>query len=424
MSSFMKRSQTGRSRAGAGIATTAAAVMLLGACGGGGDADSGGADSAEIDVWLYPVFTDEAEHRAFWDDKIATFEEENDGITVNYEIFPWANRDEAIQTALAGGVAPDLIYLVPDQLSTYADSTEPMDQYLPEEQLNDIQDNVREAITTDDGMLGAPLLVSSDPLVCNGSLFEEVGAELPSTWDDMRAAAPAFADAGKYLLSYFASPEVSLNASFYPLLWQAGGDVFSDDGSDVIFNDEKGLEALTFLQELHEMGVLEPDTLTSFPALEQTALATGDSACQYGSYQPGHLTELWDEEDIIVLPQLENAARVGYGTIGALAMFENSEEKEAAGAFAAYATSKDVVEEYVKATDYFSPLQSSGSLYEEGTLAAQNELTAQYTTIGQLHPSAREVMGVLAAEIQAVLLDSKDPQQALDDAAAAARSII
>lgn len=423
----MKTYRTGRTRAVAGVGAVAAAALLLSACGNEGDgASSGGdaAETAEIEMWLYPVFGDETEHRSFWDEKISAFEAENEGVTVNYEIFPWANRDEAIQTALAGGVAPDLIYLIPDQLSTYADSLEPMDAYIPEEQLADIKVNVREAITTDDGLLGAPVLVSSDPLVCNASVFEEVGVEPPSTWDDVRAAAPAFADAGKYLFSYFASPEVSLNSSFYPLLWQAGGQVFSEDGSEVTFNDDAGVEALTFLKELNDLGVLEPDTLTSFPALEQTALATGESACQYGSYQPASFTELWGEENILVLPQLENVERVGYGTIGALAMFDSSEHKEAAGAFAAYASGKDVVEDYVTATNYFSPLESSGMLYEEGTLTAQNEATAQYTTIGQLHPNAREVMGVLAAEIQSVLLDGKDPQQALDDAAAAAGSII
>lgn len=413
-----------RARMIAPTAFLAVAALGLAACSSGEDGSGGGSTSSEVEIWLYPTFADEAEHRAFWDAKIEEFEAQNEGITVSYEIFPWANRDEAIQTALAGGVGPDLIYLVPDQLSTYEDSIEPLDAYLPEAHVDALQDNVAGAITTDKGLLGAPVLTSSDPLVCNAAVFEEVGADLPSTWEDLREAAPKFAAAGKHLLAYWGSPEVSLNASFYPFLWQAGGQVFTEDGSDVAFNDEAGLEALEFILELHELGALDPDTLTTFPALEQTGLATGDTACQYGSYQPGLFVDLWEEEDIAVLPALENVERVGYGTIGSLAMFDSSDSKEAAGKFVAFASSQEVVEEYVVATNYFSPFEGSAGLYEEGTLQAQNEATTEFTTVGQLHPSAREVMGVLSAEIQAALLDGKDPQQALDDAAAAARSIL
>lgn len=411
------------------VAAVAAGVLALSACSGSStdnaDASSGeGGGSAELEVWLYPTFPEDSEHEAFWDEKIEEFETANEGITVNYEVFPWSNRDEAIQTALAGGVAPDLIYLVPDQLSTYADSLEPLGDYLPEDQISALSSSVVDSLTLDGGMVGAPLLTSSDPLVCNSAVFEDVGVEPPSTWEDVRAAAPAFAEADKNFLAYWGSPDVSLNASFYPFLWQAGGSVFSDDGSEVTFNDAAGVDALEFLVDLNEAGVLEQDALTSFPALEQTGLATGDTACQYGSYQAHMFTDLWEEEDIMVLPPLEGVERVGYGTIGSLSMFSDSENKEAAGEFLSFATSQENVDEYVTASNYFSPYESSTGLYEEGSLEAATEKTTEYTTVGQLNPASRQVMGLISAEVQAALLDGKDPQQALDDAAAAAQPLL
>ena len=47
--------------------------------------------------------------------------------------------------------------------------------------------------------------------------------------------------------NYFASTDQTLNISFYPLLWQAGGDVFSKDGKSAAFNQQPGVDALTFL---------------------------------------------------------------------------------------------------------------------------------------------------------------------------------
>lgn len=41
-----------------------------------------------------------------------------------------------------------------------------------------------------------------------------------------------------------------------------------------------------------------------------------------------------------------------------------------------------------------------------------------------LHDKARDVMGVLAPEIQAALIGQKSPQQALTDAATAANALI
>ena len=52
------------------------------------------------------------------------------------------------------------------------------------------------------------------------------------------------------------------------------------------------------------------------------------------------------------------------------------------------------------------------------------EQTIPTSKVGELQPSARAVMGVLAPEIQAALLGSKTPEQALKDAAAAAQPLI
>lgn len=399
----------------AGIATVG---LIAGCSAGGGDAAAG---EQNVTVWLYPVIADEAAHKAFWDETIADFEAANEGINVDYEIFPWANRDESLQTAIAANKGPDLVYLIPDQLVAYEKSIEPMDDYLSDEHKAQLLPNVTSSVTLAGGMMGAPLLTSAQPLVCNAAAFKAAGVtEYPETWDDARDIAPKFTAAGMHLFNYTASPEATLNMTFYPLLWQAGGAVY-DDGK-VAFDSKEGVEALTFLTEMAESGALDPDTLTSLPPIEQTGIAQGTTACSWVN-SVTELAPIWGEENVVVLPPLTDEETVAYGTLGSLSMLKGSKAKEAAGAFAEFATSADVVRPYLIESGYFSALDTE-PINDPESIQGQVEQLVPTTTVGELAPSSRALMGVLSPEIQAALLGQKTPEQALSDAAKAAAPLI
>lgn len=413
-------------------AIAAASLAALTACSseddGDGTSNGGGPDdslSGEVTMWMYPVIADEAQHRQYWDDLIAAFNEEHPDVDVNVEIYPWANRDEAITTAIASNTAPDAIYLIPDQLPGYRGAIEPIEPYLDDSYVADILPNVAASISGEDGLLGVPLLTSSNTLICDQQAFDAIGvSEYPSTWDDLLALAPQFAEEDIYVTNYWGSAEVTLNMTFYPLLWQAGGDVFAEDGSDVAFNSPEGVEALEFLVELAQNGWIERDLIATSPSIEQTAIAQNRVACTWQS-APMDVTDFWGgEENVIVLDPLTDAETVSYGTVGTLSMFSSSDAPEATAAWLEFAASPDAVVDYVTQSNYFSPLESTGALYADDPIYGPIEETVQYVTVGPLHESSREVMGALAPEIQSALLGDKSAQQALDDAAAAARSLL
>lgn len=397
-----------------------AAIGLVAGCSNGG----GGAASGEqhVTVWLYPVIADEAAHKEFWDQTIADFEAENENITVDYEIFPWANRDESLQTAIAANKGPDLVYLIPDQLTAYEKSIEPMDEYLSDEHKSAILENVTESVTLDGKMMGAPLLTSAMTLICNQAAFDAAGVtKFPETWDDMREIAPQFVDAGLYVANYPASAENTLNMTFYPLLWQAGGEVYTDEGT-VGFDSDEGLNALTFLTDLAEMGALDPDALTSSVPLEQTAVAQGKVGCTWNN-SVTEVEPFWGEENVRVLAPLSDEETVAYGTVGSLSMLKSAKDKEAAGKFAEYATSADVIKPYLEASGFFSALDTE-PIYPADSLLGQVEQYVPDTTVGELAPSSRALMGVLSPEIQAALLGQKSAEDALKDAATAAEPLL
>lgn len=410
------------------IAATAglAAVGLLAGCGAnagsGGDATAGGDQT--VTVWLYPVIADEAKHKAFWDETVAAFEKDHSNITVKYEIFPWANRDEGLQTAIAAGKGPDLVYLIPDQLAAYQKSIEPIGPYLSDEQKSDIFPNVTESVTIDGNMMGAPILTSVNPLICNAAAFKEAGVtDYPSTWDDVLAMAPKFTEKGMYAINYPAAPENTLNMSFYPLLWQAGGSVFNKDGSAVEFNGKPGQEALDFISTLAQEKAIEPDALSTNLPLEQTALAKGKVGCSWTNV-PSEVESFWGAENIVVLPPLKREEAVAYGTVGSLALLKGSKAKEAAGEFADFATSGDVVKPYLTEAGFFSAVKSTGALYADDPVMSKMEENVPTATVGELFTSSRAVMGVLAPEIQGALLGQKSAKDALDAAAQAAGPLL
>lgn len=410
------------------VAAGAACTVMLAGCsssdGGGGGGSADGELSGEVTMWTYPVIADEAAHQAFWDEQVAAFTEEHPDVTVKVEIYPWAGRDESLTTAIASQTAPDAVYLIPDQLATYQSSIEPIDDYLSDEHKDDLLPNVKDSITVDGQMLGSPILTSANPLVCDAAAFDAIGVtEYPTTWDDLMDVAPALKEQGIYATNYWGSPEVTLNMTFYPLLWQAGGDVFNEDGTEVAFDSDAGVEALEYLVELNEGGYLEPDLITTTPSIEQTALAQNKVACTWQS-GPADVEPYWGTENIVIQPPLTQSETIGYGTVGSLSMLTGSDAKDATGAWIDFVTSADPVTEFVTTAKMFSPLTSTGELYADDPVYGAIEKTIPDTTVGPVNEHAREVMGVLAPEIQAALLGQKSAEQALKDAASSADAML
>lgn len=400
------------------------ALMALTACGGatgsedGGESSEGGG-SSEVTMWIHPIILDDTEHKAFWDEAVATFETANPGINVNVEIKPWAKRREALTAAIAAGEAPDVTYLIPDDLAAYhgQGALVPIDGYLSDETKDRFLPAAVDAVTIDDEMVGAPVLTNVLTTLCNKKVFEQAQiSEYPQSWDDMLALGAKLKPAGLYATQYGAAPDYSLNGSFYPLLWQAGGEVFDDDGG-VAFNGPEGLAAIEFAKQLVDEGYVPQDVLTARPALEQTQAAQGKVACTIANV-PQEMEPFWGKDNIVVQPPMQGVEQLGYGTVGSLAILNGSEDVEAVADWINFILEPETLNAYNVASDYFSPY-GDVTLYEDDPVLGVVEELRELTSAGPVNENGPMVMGVLAPEIQSVLLGDKDPQQALDDAAAA-----
>jgi len=75
----------------------------------------------------------------------------------------------------------------------------------------------------------------------------------PQTKDDYMAALDQMKSEG--IQGGWVSPfQFTGGFMFLSLLWQHGGDVFNEDGTEAIFNSQEGVEALTWMTDLVEQG--------------------------------------------------------------------------------------------------------------------------------------------------------------------------
>jgi multiple sugar transport system substrate-binding protein len=237
------------------------------------------------------------------------------------------------------------------------------------------------------------------------------------------ALAPKFKAKGYDITAYAGDAKQTLNQTFYPLLWQAGGDVFSPDGKSVAFNSDAGKKALNFLKQLVDAGYVDKSLITAGPPIEQTRAAQNKVACVW-HVPVAEIEKFWGKENIQVVPHFTETKQIGYGTVGSLSMLRNAKDKDAAGKWIAFATNAENTKKYDMGAGLFSPRKSTGPLWASDPVLAEQEKHVATSTVGPLHEKARDVQGVLSPEIQAALLGKKSVEQALDDAAKAATPLL
>ncbi|MBD0735715.1 extracellular solute-binding protein [Streptomyces sp. CBMA29] len=406
------------------VALAVTAVLAATAVTGcGSDSGSGSSSKKTINTWVYPVINDPKANDAYWDGMVKGFEKENPGVTVKVSTYPWANRDTALATALAAGKGPDVAYLIPDQLAGYQRNLIPADKWVPAADKAAYRPAALKAVTVDGQQLAAPVLMSSYPLLCDKKVFDAIGeTSYPTTWDQLAALAPTLKAKGFYATSYSGDTTATLNMTFYPLLWQAGGDVFSSDGTKATFNSAAGVKALTWLKTFVDNGWTPKDLVTTTPQIEQTDLAKNKVACTWQN-AAAEVEPFWGKENIHVGPALSSAKSVAYGTVGTLAVFKGANQ-QLAGKWVSYISQPKNTAGLQQPGGYFSARTDASPLYPGDKLQEATEQVLGSTDVGPLDKSAREVMGLLAPQIQAALLGKTTPQKALDDAAKAADQLI
>lgn len=400
-----------------------AACAPVGTSTGGSGEEGAAAESAQVVMWAFPLTGDDT---VFFDPMQAAFAEANPGIDVQVQIEPWNGRENKMVAALAAGNPPDAVYLNPDFYPKFVDGEElvAIDEFMEGGFRDDYLEGALSAVTYDGKTYGLPILTSAYTQAFNSDLIEAAGiGDLPTDWATFRAAVEAVHDPdnGVWGARYDLN-RPSTVTTFVPFLRMAGGEQFTEDGSDIAFDSDAGLEALDYLVSFYRDGLVQESNING-------------GGIPFSSGQVGFLIQtenntlkqtLIDSPDmnVGVTPVLTNVEQSNFGTVGSYAVFSQSSSQEAAVQWLAFLTNAENTLTILQASGFISPRASiAPDQYAEGVFAE----IASYAPMMRSEPKhvfAREVMAAQVPEFEAAYLGNKSVEQAMADAATAARAIL
>lgn len=282
------------SRSGRGVAALAVAglALSLAACSSSAETDPGSGSADDLDAALeaggeltYWTWTPSGEAQA------EAFMKEYPNVTVEVVNAGTATDEYTkLQNAItAGSGAPDVAQIEYYALQQFALSDGLLD--LSQYGLGDLEDTYTAstwgAVNLNGGLYGLPQ--DSGPMVMlyNKTVFDQYGLTVPTTWDEYIAQAAKLheADPSKYITNDAGDPGFA-----DPLIWQAGGQPFQTDGTDITIDlqDEGSKKWADTWNQLLEPGLLSDIPTWSddwFKALGNDTIATLIT----GAWMPGIL---------------------------------------------------------------------------------------------------------------------------------------
>lgn len=196
-------------------------------------------DTGHVTFWFYthPAIAPVAAQPA----RIQAFNAARPGVTLKAQfIGDWSVAVQKLTVTLAAGDMPDIAMVKRGWLARLARAglLMPLDGYLPASFLSDFDPRIREALRCDGRLYALPADGFCSVLFHNSDLV----ADPPATWQGLRDAALPIGD-----------------LPFLETLYSADGAVVDGDRSRL--TEPPALEALSFILELRDAGLLTPLTL-------------------------------------------------------------------------------------------------------------------------------------------------------------------
>jgi multiple sugar transport system substrate-binding protein len=373
---------------------------------------------------------------------IEQFNAENPDVVVVQETFPYESYQQRVAASLAAGQGPDVAQLFYGWVGAWqrAGYIEP----LPKEHFSDawIQEYfipMVDSVKIDGDYYGLPTAVRALALFYNKDHFREVGLDPdapPATWD-------AFIEAAKAMtikrgprferIGYGIAPAGQDHVLVRTVLMnQLGTPPYSADGTEVLYGNEIGAEALAFYtswQTEHEIGVVEfiPGTSSYREGFHTQA---NISMIIDGSFAIGAVrNNAQFDWGVAELPTFDNGVQSNFGSFWMNGLtanaYENEAKLEAASRFVKFVTSEEAMQLWL---DVVGELPAAKSLVADPELTADPVFGAfiaglAYAEATQYVDEAGQRTNMLDA-INRVWLEGADPLASIQQAAAADQALL
>lgn len=206
---------------------------------------------------------------------IARFEKEHPNIRIKAQYIP--TGDALVQkliTAIQSKNAPDISWIHSDFMEDLvkADAIYKMSYFtesengLSKEDLEDIYPSLRQYASWKGTLYSLPMEATNLALLYNKEMFRQAGLDPnhpPQSWAELEDYARRLTldkngdgkleQTGLFLPVYPAAGPLSswMVWQWMPYLWQAGGDIITDDQTKVLYNSQMGVDALSLWQRIY-----------------------------------------------------------------------------------------------------------------------------------------------------------------------------
>ncbi|MDQ0893122.1 extracellular solute-binding protein [Agromyces ramosus] len=401
-------------RIGAAVAIAASATLALASCGfGGGSGDGDDANGGTTLDLLVPSYSDATQ--GLWEDVIAGFEDENDGITVNLEVQSWDNLESVVATKIQGGEAPDIYNGGPFAGFAADGLLYDAEEIISPAVFSDFQESFIANEQVDGTTYALPLIASARALFVNNALLEQAGvAAPPTTWDELLDAAVKVSALGGGIAGYgmpLGSEEAQAEAAVW--LWGGGG-TFGDE-SAITVDDPANLPGAEQIKKMIDAGATQADPGSTDRSPLMDIFVQGKIGMQVGLPPTvGQIEENNPELDYSIVPiPTQDGSPMTVGVADQLMAFQNDGDKqEAITKFFDYFFDPEVYVPWVQA-EGFLPTTISGAeaLQDEEALQPFLEVLPD----AQFYPSTNPQWSATDAAFKALFgqLQTKPAQEVL-----------
>jgi N,N'-diacetylchitobiose transport system substrate-binding protein len=417
----------------AAAAATVLAAMVVAGCGGGDGGSSSNAKSASggaaklsgsISVWIMDPGSPKIQGVV---KQYATdFQAKHPGTTVNIEFVPWAQAHDKFVTAIAGGKVPDVAEMGTTWTPEFADQGGLVEQ--PKFKAGDYVSSLVDAATLDGKVYGKPWYAGARAMIYRKDILAKAGIDQPPTnWDEMMAAAKAIKAKvpNVYPVSYTGLSE----HMYLPTIWQAGGQIATQDGDTwkSALNSPEAAKALEYYASFYKDG-LDPKAAVGWEEPDaQTAFINGDVAMLIaGGWTYNSIIDTKPALEKKIGTALEPAGPSGKDTAFAggshLVQFQESKNKDLGAAFIDFMLEPTELNKFTDAVGFLpgttEGVKSSGYLED----AQRKPFAEQLLDHSAVYPPSPKWGGLEGAnifdgQVQKVMKGQATPQEAVAELA-------
>ena len=425
--------RTSTTRRALALAATGALALSLAAC--GGDSSSGGSSDLELWTFLDPSSADDARGKAL-KQIVDGFNASQDDVTVTVRSINYAQIDAEVIRATSSGQGPDILNVYSTQLATHVDARtlQPLGDVAGTE-LDELEaDSIFpfDGVTFDGDVMSVPWEVRAWMLWYRADLLDEIGAEVPSTMDelvDVAGRLSAETDVTTGLAIGFSDQGLGADfvEKFIPFTWANGGEILDDSGEPA-FASDAGVAALDLMSDFHDAGAFGDEALSMTADDVVQGVSAGTIGMAIEGTQRVSAARAGDGigENLQVVPVPFDAAgplptAVAGQTMGIGA---NSSNPEGAWEFIKYYTSVESATAFAEA----GVLPSRSSVYDSDAFAdlgnaeelrAWRDYIAEHGRPEVTSTTFNELSAALVSAGQQTVFKGADPLPSLQSAASA-----